>query len=131
MTLPECTVAPPVTEPPVDRSCPKGKNVCYTDDCQCIMGSCNPSDGTDLANILVGYTGAAGSYSLSGTCENGKGLSNAIKIVSASVCTKEEPSGSDTVFTVDVDASGNVLTPFSMKCGKDCFLYGTFPIACN
>jgi hypothetical protein len=136
--LPICE-APPPPPPPPPPSCPKGNGVCYTPDCQCVLGSCKVTESSNFASVLVGYTGADGWYTLKSTCESGQALSNAVLIPCDGICKKEDIVGNyGTTFKVQV-IRGKLVTPFSMKCGTKCFVYdsnyGTtpveFPYTCN
>lgn len=129
--LPTCE-APPPPPPPPPSNCPKGNGVCYTSDCECVMGKCKITPSASFASVLEGYTGADGYYTLKSTCESGKALSNAVKIPSSGICVKEDilVENAGTTFTVQV-VNGVLVTPFSMKCGTDCFIYGSFPYTCN
>jgi hypothetical protein len=102
------------------------------------MGACgarveNPEpSAADLGQVLVGYVdGVAGTYNVAGNCQTnpasgstGQALSNSILIGCPGTCEKEETGGDATTFMVSVDAAGTVITPFSMKCGTNCFFYG-------
>ena len=142
VVVPDCTG--PVAPPPEAGVCPKGKNVCYTDNCLCVLGSCSPTYITEaddlytqLEEVVVPYTsGAVGTHALLRQCANGKDLSNAVVIeTGVGGCAKVEADSNAPVL-IEFDADGKLLTPFSMKCGRDCFIYHdttklTFPLTCN
>ena len=44
------------------------------------MGHCTPQNGTDLAEVLVGYTGAAGSYQVEGACPGTKTFEDKVRM---------------------------------------------------
>jgi hypothetical protein len=132
--LPPCP--PPTPTPTPSPSCPNGPGVCYTTDCACVFGKCTPKVGTDWRSVLQGYTGADGKYYLKSICQNGKALSNAVEI-SDQICVKEDilVSGQGTS-TLQVEVkNGQLVTPFEMKCGTECFIYDApgnpFPYTCN
>jgi len=131
--LPTCTAPPPPPPPPPPANCPKGNGVCYTTDCQCVLGSCKVTESPNFTSVLVGYTSTSpdGWYSIKSTCESGQGLSNAVLIPSTGICKKEEPEGQSPTFKVQV-IGGKLVTPFSMKCGQNCYVYdstyGTTPV---
>lgn len=128
--------------------CEMRSNWCATGNCDCLLGNCKgtvnvlPGKCEELSKVLQGLncdTGknVAGKYLLKTQCTNSKELSNTIQDVDGK-CWKEE-EGTDfsankqvTQIQVTVDASGDLVSePFTMKCGSDCYSYGSDKLVCG